>query len=52
MKLLNCFSDDTPASGSGYEGLDQSSEGWLDDCLINDTEMHLCTNDLYGFFFI
>ncbi|KAJ9565064.1 hypothetical protein OSB04_001030 [Centaurea solstitialis] len=39
------FADDTSASGSGYEGLDQSSEGWLADCLINDTEMHLSPED-------
>ncbi|GJY56375.1 XRI1-like protein isoform X2 [Tanacetum coccineum] len=40
------FADDTSASGSGYEGLDQSSEGWLADCLINDTEMSLSVDDL------
>ncbi|KAL6968020.1 hypothetical protein U1Q18_033824 [Sarracenia purpurea var. burkii] len=33
------FSDDT--SASGYEGLDQSSEGWLADC-FNDADM-LCS---------
>ncbi|CAI9300817.1 unnamed protein product [Lactuca saligna] len=33
------FTDDIPASGSGYEG-------WLHDCLVDDTEMHLSTNDL------
>lgn len=40
------FADDTSATGSGYEGLDQSSEGWLADCLINDTEMHLSPDDV------
>lgn len=44
------FADDASASGSGYEGLDQSSEGWLADCLINDTEMSLSIDDLYVFF--
>ncbi|KAL8262006.1 hypothetical protein R6Q59_026055 [Mikania micrantha] len=38
------FADDT--SGSGNGGLDQSSEGWLADCLINDTELHLNVDDL------
>ncbi|XP_020539089.1 protein XRI1 isoform X2 [Jatropha curcas] len=36
------FSD---ASASSYEVLDQSSEGWLAECL-NDTEMHLSPNDM------
>ncbi|XP_076939408.1 protein XRI1-like [Bidens hawaiensis] len=35
------FADDT----SGDEGLDLSSEEWLADCLINDTEMHLNIDD-------
>ena len=41
------FPDHTSASGSGYEGLDHSSEGWLADCLINDTEMQLSPDDEY-----
>lgn len=36
--------DDT--SGSGNEGLEQSSDGWLADCLMNDTEMHLSADDV------
>ncbi|XAR58730.1 hypothetical protein NMG60_11014236 [Bertholletia excelsa] len=32
------------SSVSCYEGLDQSSEGWLADC-FNDTEMHCSIND-------
>uniref|UniRef100_A0A5B6YJI6 Putative X-ray induced transcript 1 n=1 Tax=Davidia involucrata TaxID=16924 RepID=A0A5B6YJI6_DAVIN len=36
------FAEDT--SASCYEGLDQSSEGWLADC-FNDTEMHLSPDD-------
>ncbi|XP_076909923.1 protein XRI1-like isoform X2 [Bidens hawaiensis] len=35
------FADDT----SGNEGLDLSSEEWLADCLISDTEMHLNIDD-------
>ncbi|KAI3760254.1 hypothetical protein L1987_50647 [Smallanthus sonchifolius] len=38
------FADDTSGSGNGV--LDQSSEGWLADCLIDDTEMHLNIEDL------
>ncbi|KAK9069367.1 hypothetical protein SSX86_011270 [Deinandra increscens subsp. villosa] len=38
------FTDDT--SGSGDGDLDQSSDGWLADCLINDTEMHSNVDDL------
>lgn len=37
------FADDT--SVSGYEGLDQSSNGWLADC-FNDIEMHYSPDDL------
>ncbi|XP_071717165.1 protein XRI1-like [Rutidosis leptorrhynchoides] len=40
------FSDDTSASGSGYEGVDQSSESWLADILLDDSEMQLRTNDM------
>ncbi|KAK2998255.1 hypothetical protein RJ639_024360, partial [Escallonia herrerae] len=32
------------ASASRYEGLDQSSEGWLADC-FNDSEMHFSPDD-------
>ncbi|KAA8543493.1 hypothetical protein F0562_021012 [Nyssa sinensis] len=32
-------------SASGYECLDQSSEGWLANC-FNDTEMHFSPNDM------
>lgn len=39
-----CTSEDT--SSSGYEGLDQSSEGWLADCL-NDSEAHFNSDDVY-----
>ncbi|KAL9995947.1 putative protein XRI1 [Helianthus debilis subsp. tardiflorus] len=38
------FADDT--SGTGNGGLDPSSEEWLADCLINDTEMHLHVDDM------
>ncbi|XP_071741187.1 protein XRI1-like [Rutidosis leptorrhynchoides] len=38
------FADDT--SESGYEGVDQSSVGWLADCLLDDTEMQLSTTDM------
>ncbi|KAI8027602.1 Protein XRI1 [Camellia lanceoleosa] len=37
------FEEDT--SATGHEGLDQSSEGWLADCLNND-EMHCSPDDL------
>ncbi|KAK1437373.1 hypothetical protein QVD17_03164 [Tagetes erecta] len=40
------FTDDI--SGSGNQGLDlpdHSSEGWLADCLMDDTEMHLNVDD-------
>ncbi|XP_028097459.1 protein XRI1-like isoform X3 [Camellia sinensis] len=36
------FAEDT--SASGYDGLDQSSEGWLADCFNND-EMHCSTDE-------
>lgn len=39
---ISGFADDT--SVSGYEGLDQSSEGWLADC-FNDTDMHNSPDD-------
>ena len=32
-------------SASGYDGLDQSSEGWLADC-FNDAEMHCSSEEL------
>ncbi|PSS14089.1 hypothetical protein CEY00_Acc14708 [Actinidia chinensis var. chinensis] len=38
------FAEDT--SASGYEGLDQSSEGWLADC-FNDAEMH-CSSEEFN----
>ncbi|KAF9688399.1 hypothetical protein SADUNF_Sadunf02G0193300 [Salix dunnii] len=38
---------DMPASC--YNGLDQSSEHWIADCL-NDSEMHFSPNDMYGTF--
>lgn len=31
------FSDDMSASASGYDGLEQSSDGWLADCLVTDS---------------
>ncbi|KAA8550617.1 hypothetical protein F0562_002301 [Nyssa sinensis] len=37
------FAVDT--SASGYDGLDQSSEGWLADC-FNDAEMHCSPDDM------
>ncbi|KAI7743738.1 hypothetical protein M8C21_017707 [Ambrosia artemisiifolia] len=40
------FADDTSVSGSGYDGLDQSSEGWLADCLVNDSGMHFSLDDM------
>ncbi|KAM7527412.1 hypothetical protein LguiB_030822 [Lonicera macranthoides] len=40
---VSVFADDT--SPSGYEGLDQSSEGWLVDC-FNDAEMHFNPDDM------
>ena len=33
-------------SASGYDGLDQSSEGWLADC-FNDAEMHCSSEEWY-----
>ncbi|KAK9282483.1 hypothetical protein L1049_005401 [Liquidambar formosana] len=33
------------ASASGYEGLDQSAEGWLAEC-FNDAEMHFSPDDM------
>ncbi|KAK9057437.1 hypothetical protein SSX86_022272 [Deinandra increscens subsp. villosa] len=41
------FADDMSVSGSGYDGLDQSSEGWLADCLVNDSGMHFSPDDMY-----
>ncbi|PSR86353.1 hypothetical protein CEY00_Acc31976 [Actinidia chinensis var. chinensis] len=40
---VSIFSEDT--SALGYEGLDQSSEGWLADCFI-DAEMHCSPDDM------
>ncbi|XP_076886072.1 protein XRI1-like [Bidens hawaiensis] len=42
------FADDMSVSGSGYDGLDldQSSEGWLADCLVNDSGMHFSPDDM------
>ncbi|KAI3829834.1 hypothetical protein L1987_03962 [Smallanthus sonchifolius] len=40
------FADDMSVSGSGYDGLDQSSEGWLADCLVNDSGMHFSLDDM------
>ena len=37
------------ASASGNEGLDQSSEGWLSECLVNDSGMHFSPDDMYVF---
>ncbi|CAI9288350.1 unnamed protein product [Lactuca saligna] len=31
------FADDMSASASGYDGLEQSSDGWLADCLVTDS---------------
>ncbi|GKA97806.1 XRI1-like protein isoform X2 [Tanacetum coccineum] len=38
--------DDMPASASGNEGLDLSSEGWLAECLVNDSGMHFSPDDM------
>ncbi|GFZ19011.1 x-ray induced transcript 1 [Actinidia rufa] len=40
---VSIFSEDT--SALGYEGLDQSSEGWLADCFL-DAEMHCSPDDM------
>lgn len=40
------FADDMSASASGYDGLEQSSEGWLADCLVNDSGMHFSPDDM------
>nr|XP_043637378.1 protein XRI1-like [Erigeron canadensis] len=40
------FADETSACGSGYDGLDQSSEGWIADCLIDDTDMHISDDEM------
>ncbi|KAI3676359.1 hypothetical protein L1987_85965 [Smallanthus sonchifolius] len=41
------FADDMPASVSSYDnGTDQSSEGWLADCFVNDSGMHFSTDDM------
>lgn len=34
-------------SASSYEGLDQSFEGWIAECL-NDTEMNTGPDDMYA----
>lgn len=39
------FADDMSASASGYDGLEQSSDGWLADCLVNDSGMQLSPDD-------
>lgn len=40
------FADDMSASASGNEGLDPSSEGWLSECLVNDSGMHFSPDDM------
>ncbi|GKA83774.1 hypothetical protein Tco_0805369 [Tanacetum coccineum] len=46
-ELLNIVcADDMPASASGNEGLDLSSEGWLAECLVNDSGMHFSFTNL------
>lgn len=40
------FSDDMSASASGYDSLEQSSEGWIADCLVNDSGMHFSPDDM------
>lgn len=40
------FADDMSASASGYDGLEQSSDGWLADCLVNDSGMQLSPDDM------
>ncbi|KAL8258936.1 hypothetical protein R6Q59_026924 [Mikania micrantha] len=41
------FADDMSVSGSGCDGLDQSSEGWLANCLVNDSGMNFSPDDMY-----
>ncbi|XP_076928317.1 protein XRI1-like [Bidens hawaiensis] len=44
---VNGFADDTPGTGNeGLDLLDRSSDEWLTDCLINETQMHLNVDDL------
>ncbi|XP_071721219.1 protein XRI1-like isoform X2 [Rutidosis leptorrhynchoides] len=40
------FADDMSTSASGHDGLEQISEGWLEDCLVNDSGMHFSPDDL------
>ncbi|PON60819.1 Protein XRI [Trema orientale] len=42
---ISGFAEDTSASASGYETLDQSSDGWITDC-FNDPEMHFSPDTL------
>ncbi|CAK9168221.1 unnamed protein product [Ilex paraguariensis] len=45
LKRQSDFPDFQDTSASSYEGLDQSSEGWLADC-CNDAEMHFRPDDM------
>ncbi|KAL8215079.1 hypothetical protein R6Q57_004528 [Mikania cordata] len=40
------FADDMSVSGSRCDGLDQSSEGWLANCLVNDSGMNFSPDDM------
>nr|XP_043609596.1 protein XRI1-like isoform X2 [Erigeron canadensis] len=40
------FADDMSASASGYDSLEQSSDAWLADCLVNDSGMHFSPDDM------
>ncbi|KAL8260728.1 hypothetical protein R6Q59_028681 [Mikania micrantha] len=40
------FADNMTASASGYDHTDQSSEDWLADCFVNESEMHLRPDDM------
>ncbi|KAK1426931.1 hypothetical protein QVD17_15611 [Tagetes erecta] len=40
------FADDIPASASGYDSTDESSEVWLADCFVNEPGMHFSPDDM------
>ncbi|KAK9069023.1 hypothetical protein SSX86_013139 [Deinandra increscens subsp. villosa] len=48
VQWVSGFADDVPASASasGYDGTDQSSEGWLADCFVNDSGIHFSPDDM------
>ncbi|XP_071691632.1 protein XRI1-like [Rutidosis leptorrhynchoides] len=40
------FADDMSTSASGHDSLEQSSDGWLADCLVDDSGMQFSCDDM------